>query len=166
MYLATLILAVLLGFVQATVPIPRENGIWYPGKGCGVSTQIKYLQMIPEDPSELECTFIQNKNVNMFNKIRETDYFDVTLGQCYEYTNPIETAENVHHKPIETKEECMKLCLKDNACQFIEFYKPDKLCILVNQDPKTLEFKNSEGSWYATKECILLWNSHTMQYEV
>ena len=39
-------------------PIHKENGIWFPGKGCGIVNEIKYLQKMPEDISNLDCTFI------------------------------------------------------------------------------------------------------------
>ena len=43
---------------QARNPIERENGVWYPGKSCGLANEIKYLYETSEDTSDIECTFI------------------------------------------------------------------------------------------------------------
>ena len=39
-------------------PVHKENGVWFPGKGCGTSSEIKYLRDMPEDTSNLACTFV------------------------------------------------------------------------------------------------------------
>ena len=44
--------------VSTIKPVHRENGIWFPGKGCGNVNELKYLRKIPEDTSNLACTFI------------------------------------------------------------------------------------------------------------
>ena len=44
--------------IWSTKPIQRQNGLWFPGQGCGVSTEIKYLHTLPHDTSHLTCTFV------------------------------------------------------------------------------------------------------------
>ena len=72
MKLSTLLVVLFIFQVQAGKPIQRENGIWYTGKGCGVTTEIKYLQDVPEDDSNLQCTFIPRKDlVNYADLVNE-----------------------------------------------------------------------------------------------
>ena len=44
-------------------PIQRENGVWFPGKSCGIKNEIKYLQYMPEDTSKLACTFVYSNGI-------------------------------------------------------------------------------------------------------
>ena len=45
-------------FAGNLVKTPDGNGLFITGRGCGVSTKIKYLTYIPEDLDQHECTFI------------------------------------------------------------------------------------------------------------
>ena len=45
-------------FMGELVKPPDGNGWFITGRGCGVSTKIKYLTYIPEDLDQHECTFI------------------------------------------------------------------------------------------------------------
>ena len=41
--------------------IQRPNGVWFTGKGCGITNEIKYLKDIPKD-QDLSCTFVSKTN--------------------------------------------------------------------------------------------------------
>ena len=59
---STLLIILFIFQAKAGKPIQRENGIWYPGKGCGTTTEIKYLHEVPVNTSGLACTFIWNED--------------------------------------------------------------------------------------------------------
>jgi hypothetical protein len=40
------------------VPVKTEDGWYFPGRGCGGSSEIKYLNKMPKDTSQLRCTFV------------------------------------------------------------------------------------------------------------
>jgi hypothetical protein len=45
------------------IPIKTPIGLYFPGRGCGGSSEIKYLHTMPRDTSGLECTFIVDKTL-------------------------------------------------------------------------------------------------------
>jgi hypothetical protein len=49
----------------ANQPIKVSTGLYFPGRGCGGSSEIKYLSKIPEDTLDLECTFILDKTLGL-----------------------------------------------------------------------------------------------------
>ena len=148
MKLSTLLSFLFIGQVIANEPIQRSNGIWYPGKGCGITTEIKYLSEVPEDESNLSCTFIQTNQFDLKNlKMNH---------ECFKTGNPIEDrlmlAIPIEEAP--TMEACMKICFNNKECQFIEY--DSHYCYLQDQDLKTvtmIDYKNPQK--YASKSCII-----------
>ena len=55
--------------------ITRENGYFITGEGCGIKTQMKTLQKIPEDIQKHPCTMIP------FQKSYQGKYYYL-LGLC------------------------------------------------------------------------------------
>ena len=51
--------------------IERPNGYFITGRGCGASTKIKYLNYIPMNLENFECTFIQLKPSSPMNLYEE-----------------------------------------------------------------------------------------------
>ena len=108
-------------------PVSRANGIWFPGKSCGIKTEIKYLSEIPADTSNLACTFVQGaQNQPKFQtsqepqelpkpcKIEDTNW----TGQPYFNVNP---------RP-QNSDGCQEKCQKDAKCEFWSFHETWKWC--------------------------------------
>ena len=51
-------LVLFIAFVETSELIERENGYFITGAGCGGDTPISYLNYIPEDLEQNQCTFI------------------------------------------------------------------------------------------------------------
>ncbi len=49
--------------------VKRSNGWFITGRGCGGSTQIQYLDEIPENPTSLECVFIPKDPGDYVHKV-------------------------------------------------------------------------------------------------
>ena len=57
-------------------PNGDPNEYFITGRGCGGSSQIRYLNYIPDDLSNHECTFISlNNNSSPILKCFETGYY-------------------------------------------------------------------------------------------
>ena len=56
----------LITFVLAgeLIKTPKKNRYFITGRGCGVSTKIKYLNYFPEQLDNHECSFIDAKVVS------------------------------------------------------------------------------------------------------
>ena len=104
-------------------PIQRENGIWYTGKGCGSTTEIKYLNDVPEDTQDLECTFIPKKDF-----VRQS--WTKTLQQC--------TKEKTFNSGAELRTEMME---KDNIKKCVQLCMKEDRCVGVNIQPKPFELR-------------------------
>ena len=154
MKLSTFLVFLFICQAPASKPINRGNGIWYPGKGCGITTEIKYLSEIPVDDSDLKCTFIQTESP----KKLDLDHLKMN-PDCFMKGDPLENKEkfNTLKIPIEeaqTMEACMKFCLNNAKCQFID-YAPWG-CYLQEQDLKTVTKINyNTETKHATKSCII-----------
>ena len=100
MKLSTLLVVLFIFQVQAGKPIQRENGIWYTGKGCGITTEIKYLQEVPDDDSNLQCTFIPRKDLV---------YYDDLVNELFAPPTPTTTTTTTTtttEEPFEVDETC------------------------------------------------------------
>ena len=90
--------------------IQRENGIWYTGKGCGSTTQIKYLNDVPEDTQDLECTFIPKKDFVQQSLTK-------TIEECtQEKTKNSGTLLSYQAVEKDNMKECVKLCMAEKDC--------------------------------------------------
>ena len=54
----------MIAICTASIPRKYENGYYFPGKNCGISTPIRYLIGLPENTDEVECTFVSTRIVN------------------------------------------------------------------------------------------------------
>ena len=64
MNLLAIIMICNITLITCTInPIHKENGVWFPGKGCGTTNEIKYLRNMPEDTTNLACTFVFTTHV-------------------------------------------------------------------------------------------------------
>ena len=156
MKLSTLLVVLFIFQVQAGKPIQRENGIWYTGKGCGVTTEIKYLQDVPEDDSNLQCTFIPRKDlVNYADLVNElfaaptTTTITTTTITTTTTTTPCITPIDVNecfedgrrsHKSFvkstfvaDSKNHCLEECRKEELCVGIDYLTTNKRCNLVKE---------------------------------
>ena len=145
-------LIILLHLTFANKPIERENGIWYPGKGCGITTEIKYLSELPNDVSDLTCTFIQNPNT------KKIDLKGLKMDpECFKTGNPNENSDVsiTKKESVETVEQCMELCLESTKCGIIEYHPSPQNCYLIDQDlPMPINVAANYAK-YASKSCIL-----------
>ena len=58
--------------VDAEGTLKQRNGYHYiTGKGCGISTPIKYLEEIPENIEGMSCTIIRPKKLIKSQKIED-----------------------------------------------------------------------------------------------
>ena len=60
----------------------REN-MWYiTGKGCGISTELKYMDKIPENVEKLSCVIIQPKIIdqNQNENENQCSFMDVDFA--------------------------------------------------------------------------------------
>ena len=139
----------LLHLTFANKPIERENGIWYPGKGCGITTEIKYLSEVPNDVSDLTCTFIQNP--------RKVKFKDLKMNpECFKTGNPDNGRAYTFKKPVKTVEDCMELCLNSGKCEVIEYWQIYEDCYLIEEDlPMPIIADNDARAVHASKSCIL-----------
>ena len=55
------IFAFLVKSIYAGELIKKDNGYFITGRGCGTNTPLKYMNYIPEDLDEYECSFINLK---------------------------------------------------------------------------------------------------------
>ena len=54
-------LAFFVNSIQAGELIEKDNGYFITGRGCGTNTPLKYMNYIPENLDEYECSFINLK---------------------------------------------------------------------------------------------------------
>ena len=92
----------------STKPVPRDNGVWFPGKSCGIKTEIKYLSEMPADTSNLACTFVRS-NQPLFSAPKEC------IKQGYEY----HTGQEIQRVPgrLSSPEKCQKKCQENSKCE-------------------------------------------------
>ena len=95
--------------------VERENGVWFTGKGCGVTTEIKYLTGIPEDTKGLECTFIPKKNTVLRNVDEPSSKPSKTIEECTQ-EKTINLGTGLNQKNVGTMEECVQLCIDEEHC--------------------------------------------------
>ena len=58
--------------INAEGTLKQRNGYHYiTGKGCGISTPIKYLEEIPENIEGMSCTIIRPKKLIKSQKIED-----------------------------------------------------------------------------------------------
>ena len=55
------IFAFFVNSIYAGELIKKDNGYFITGRGCGTNTPLKYMNYIPEDLDEYECSFINLK---------------------------------------------------------------------------------------------------------
>ena len=61
-YLILFFIVVSFSRYEAAQLIQLSNGHFITGSGCGISTDIKYLNVIPENLDNFECSFISPNN--------------------------------------------------------------------------------------------------------
>ena len=131
-------------------PIQRENGIWYTGKGCGSTTEIKYLNDVPEDTQDLECTFIPKKDFVQQSLTK-------TIEECTQ-EKTLNSGTLLNEDPIElgrfgTMKECVKICLAEKNCAAANGQKQpfNYLCFLLEDigDSSKSHFHS-----FVDKECL------------
>ena len=65
--------------IRAT-ELKQRDDFWYiPGKGCGISTELKYLSKIPENIDGLSCVIIKPSSVSKLN-LPECPYINRDIG--------------------------------------------------------------------------------------
>ena len=110
-----LLLKTLLVFQELSgTRVERENGVWFTGKGCGVTTEIKYLKDIPDDTKDLECTFIPKKNMVLRN-VDEPWKSSKTIEECTR-EKTFNSGTGLKQENVGTMEECVQLCIDDENC--------------------------------------------------
>ena len=45
--------------VKAADLVERDGGYFITGRGCGINTQIKYLNYMPSNIEDFECSFVK-----------------------------------------------------------------------------------------------------------
>ena len=45
--------------VEAADLVERDGGYFITGRGCGINTQIKYLNYMPSNIDDFECSFVK-----------------------------------------------------------------------------------------------------------
>ena len=143
---STLVFILLIFGYEAKQPIVRPNGLWYPGKSCGIGTEIKYLHESPKDTSSLECTFIWTKNV-VQGRIKTNP------EDCFK-SGFVTIAGQDIKRQASSKEECIVECFdNDSECMAINYYEEKKKCYII-------DYADAHETWedsnyvYAFKECI------------
>ena len=95
----------------------REN-MWYiTGKGCGISTELKYTDKIPENVENLSCVIIQPKIIdqNQNENENQCSFMDVDFaGEGHEYFLDIESAF-----------ECRQICNYHEKCEVFVYVSQD-----------------------------------------
>ena len=72
-------LQIILTFITiCTASIPRKyhNGYYFPGKNCGISNPIRYLNEVPNDIDGLQCAFVLYKFVKQGTVAAKVTYLD------------------------------------------------------------------------------------------
>ena len=111
---AALLLTVFVFQGLSGTQVERGNGVWFTGKGCGVTTEIKYLKDIPDDTKDLECTFIPKKNMILRN-VNEPSKPSKTIAECIQ-EKTINSGTGLKQENVGTMEECVQLCIDDENC--------------------------------------------------
>lgn len=120
-----LILLLITGNQEAL--IKRSNGVWFTGKGCGITNEIKFLAELPKEDHEekdLSCTFISKA----YSPPTETckDWFDFwfyvyllsLVDTCtHVYAYDIKTNEARKIRQIDSLSDCIKECKKESKCK-------------------------------------------------
>ena len=119
--------------IQCSIkPVQRDNGIWFPGKSCGIKTEIKYLSEMPEDTSNLACTFIHANQPKQKSQKPCKEYDTKYLGTPYfQVENP---------RP-QTSNECQESCQGKVECEFWMFHEQWKWCKLFDSEDAAGEKK-------------------------
>ena len=103
--------------------IQRPNGVWFTGKGCGITNEIKYLKDIPKD-KDLSCTFVSKTNspptdTSKISKIvfieMYLSYLSDTSTHVYAYDLKTDKARRINH--INSLSDCIKECKKESKCK-------------------------------------------------
>ena len=142
----TLVLILLIFGSEAKQPIERPNGLWYPGRSCGIATEIKYLNEFPKDTSDLECTFVWTKKVTK-------SPIEYSSDACFKsgYVGAFSSTWT-------SKMSCMERCLSRPTCTMLSWglssFGSVPTCYLAFKDSKVVEVKEDKTWNYATKECI------------
>ena len=113
------VLFLTFGFCFAGQLKKRENFWYITGKGCGISTELKYLNEIPENPEEMSCVIIRPKDMKKVD-----DPADLSL-HCPFLDTDIHGSGHVYFLDIESAFECRRMCNHHEKCEaFIFVPKP------------------------------------------
>lgn len=118
-------------------PIQKENGVWFPGKSCGIKTEIKYLSDMPTDTSNLACTFV-------YDTVYAKQPALVTMKECilqdFEYFGGTQLLQ-VAKKPNSPKE-CQQRCQEHSECEVWTYHNTWRWCRLRLNNGKIRERKS------------------------
>ena len=90
----TLVITLILNAHQALSLLSNDNFYYFPGRGCGTSTEIKYFDHMPEDTEGLKCAFVKKfpdivkkatttgKICIMMNDIANKSMISFSVGLC------------------------------------------------------------------------------------
>ena len=124
---AAIIFSLLLQVNCSVKPVQKDNGIWFPGKSCGIKNEIKYLSDMPEDTSNLACTFVhadqpKRKSQEPQEPCQFTDTkFD---GTSFFDVNPRPT----------TSKGCQEKCKERAECEFWGYHENWRWCRLYDSE--------------------------------
>jgi hypothetical protein len=129
-----LILVILLVFPMISLgvkPVQTYFGTFFPGRGCGGSTEIKYLYNWPEDTSGLTCTWIvdENKVANVNVEHAEEANPD---QECFEENTMMwGTYAGIFTSAVDAQT-CHQHCHHDRICKYFRYRVESRMCELYS----------------------------------
>ena len=131
MFKLALILLLVTGYQEALIK-RSPNGVWFAGKGCGITNEIKYLTEMPkENHQKLSCTFVSKANPPPTETCKDwidfwfsnlSSFLD-TCTQVYAYDIKTNKARKI--RQIDSLSDCIKECKKESKCKAFT-YATDK----------------------------------------
>ena len=131
----------LITICLTTILKKHSNGNYYfPGKSCGISTPIRYLNILPENFDGIECTFVIESKVkksadgSKFYKSKKTRKYHCNLisvpFDC-EMDFIYYKGDQSNFGVVKDAPNCAKSCQKDPDCEFFFFDTTDQRCYFV-----------------------------------
>ena len=110
MFKLALILLLVTGYQEALIK-RSPNGVWFTGKGCGITNEIKYLTEMPkENHQKLSCTFVSKANPPPTETCK--DWIDFWFSNLSSF---LDTCTQVYTYDIKTNQ-ARKIRQIDSSC--------------------------------------------------
>ena len=116
-------------FLVISETLKQRDGFWYiTGRGCGITTPIKYLSEIPEDIENYGCSIIRPKVQHIGNV---SEFEEKVIANCDLRDVGIDYDSEEKHNDVADAYDCARKCREHENCQFFTYVADlDGFCAL------------------------------------